>query len=77
MSFNGFPPDAVSFYREIRNNNNREWFAEHKSDYANLVEHVVPVIRELDPDAKVIVPGMHGDWVNGYPGYGEFQQAGK
>jgi len=37
MSFNGFPPDAVSFYREIRNNSNREWFAEHKSDYANLV----------------------------------------
>ena len=44
------------------------------SDYANLVERVVPVIRELDPDAKVIVPGMHGNWDNGYPGYGEFQR---
>ncbi|MEE8441257.1 MAG: DUF2461 domain-containing protein [Spirochaetia bacterium] len=37
MSFSGFPSGTVSFYGEINNNNNREWFAEHKSDYNDLV----------------------------------------
>jgi hypothetical protein len=44
------------------------------SDYANLVKQVVPVIREADPGAKIIIGGTQGDWVNDYPGYGEFQR---
>ena len=44
------------------------------SDYANLVERAVAVIRLIDPDAKIIIGAIHGDWVNGYPGYGEYQR---
>ncbi|MGB2964199.1 MAG: cellulase family glycosylhydrolase [Anaerolineales bacterium] len=42
--------------------------------YANLVKATVPVIRGIDPDAKIIIGAIHGDWVNGYPGYGEYQR---
>jgi len=43
-------------------------------DYVNLVEQTVPVIREIDPDAKIIIGAIPGDWVNEFPGYGEFQR---
>jgi hypothetical protein len=42
--------------------------------YANLVERVVPVIRDIDPDAKIIIGAIQGNWDNGYPGYGEYQR---
>jgi hypothetical protein len=44
------------------------------SDYANLVRQVVPVIREEDPEARIIIGGMQGNWDNGYPGYGDYQR---
>lgn len=31
--FTGFTPETIDFLWGIRFNNNREWFAEHKSDY--------------------------------------------
>jgi len=43
-------------------------------DYANLVRHVVPVIREEDPGARIIIGAIPGSWENGYPGYGEHQR---
>ena len=42
--------------------------------YATVVERTVPVIRAADPDAKIIIPALHGPWEDGYPGYGEFQR---
>jgi hypothetical protein len=35
---------------------------------------VVEVVRPIDPDAKIIIGAMHGNWENGYPGYGEYQR---
>jgi uncharacterized protein (TIGR02453 family) len=31
--FNGFPPECVDFLKGISENNNREWFGEHRNDY--------------------------------------------
>ena len=42
--------------------------------YAKLVERVVPVIREKDEEAKIIIGAIQGNWDNGYPGYGEYQR---
>jgi hypothetical protein len=42
--------------------------------YANLVERVVPIIREGDENAKIIIGAIQGNWDNGYPGYGEYQR---
>ena len=38
-------------------------------DYINLVKHVVPVIREEYPEAKIVIGALSGEWVAGYPGY--------
>jgi len=44
------------------------------SDYAKLVQRVVPVIREINPDAKIVIGAIQCDMDNGFPGYGEFQR---
>jgi len=43
-------------------------------DYASLVRHVVPIIREQDPEARIIIGAIHGNWENGFPGYGDYQR---
>ena len=40
-SFPGFPKDFVRFFKELKNNNNREWFAENKLRYKQSI--VVPL----------------------------------
>jgi uncharacterized protein (TIGR02453 family) len=35
--FNGFSPDLFKFFEELEQNNNREWFAENKSRYEEVV----------------------------------------
>ena len=39
--------------------------------YANLVEQSVALIKEIDPDAKVIFGSVPGDTLKGEEGYGE------
>jgi len=43
-------------------------------DYIEMVRMAIPIIREIDPDAKIIIGAMHGTWENDYPGYGEYQR---
>jgi len=42
--------------------------------YANLVVQSTALIKEIDPDAKVIVGAVPGDWLNNEPGYDEYQR---
>jgi len=42
--------------------------------YVNLIEQSTALIKEIDPDAKVIVGAVPGDWLNNEPGYGEYQR---
>lgn len=56
--------DYINFFNELANNNNKEWFDEHRSEYENeirkpfieLVESLIPGVMELEPsvlpDAK-------------------------
>lgn len=37
FSFNGFPPQALQFLRDLARNNNRPWFQAHKPEYENRV----------------------------------------
>jgi len=53
-------------YYEIWN----EPVGEIREDYINLVKYIVPVIREEDPEAKIVIGALSGEWVNNYPGYG-------
>jgi uncharacterized protein (TIGR02453 family) len=36
-SFSGFPKSTVKFLRQLANNNDREWFAAHKTEYETAV----------------------------------------
>jgi uncharacterized protein (TIGR02453 family) len=36
--FPGFPQQALQFFQEIRENNNKAWFDQHKDDYAHYVQ---------------------------------------
>ena len=38
MSAFHFPPEAVAFLTDLKANNNREWFAEHKADFETYVK---------------------------------------
>ena len=42
--------------------------------YANLIKRTVPVIREIDPEAIIIIGSTPGSWENGFPGYGQYQR---
>ena len=44
FSFPGFAPQARRFLRQLRTNNNRDWFLAHKPDYQNFV---LEPLREL------------------------------
>jgi uncharacterized protein (TIGR02453 family) len=57
-----FPPATLAFLRDLRDNNTRAWFDEHRADYQaayaepakELVEAVAPLLQEL-------VPGIHAE----------------
>ena len=36
--FNGFPQECVQFLVDLRENNNRDWFNEHKTDFKTYVQ---------------------------------------
>lgn len=36
--FDGFPKEGIAFLKKLKKNNNREWFAEHKSDFEEFVK---------------------------------------
>lgn len=47
--FTGFTPETIDFLWGIRFNNNREWFAEHKSDYqTQLWEPMKALAAEIE-----------------------------
>ncbi len=35
--FKGFPVEGIDFLKRLKKNNNREWFAKHKSEYEDFV----------------------------------------
>jgi uncharacterized protein (TIGR02453 family) len=44
--FPGFPPAAMTFFRKLAANNDREWFTAHKSDYDTQVKQ--PMIALIE-----------------------------
>jgi len=37
-TFSGFPKKGLQFFRDLANNNNKEWFTAHKQDYADYIQ---------------------------------------
>jgi uncharacterized protein (TIGR02453 family) len=49
-TFQGIPAGAFAFYAELEDNNNREWWLEHKDSYNSLVrDPITALFAELGP----------------------------
>jgi uncharacterized protein (TIGR02453 family) len=49
-TFQGIPAGAFAFYAELEDNNNREWWLEHKDSYNTLVrDPLTALFTELEP----------------------------
>ncbi len=49
-TFQGIPAGAFEFYRDLQDNNSREWWLEHKDRYQELVrEPLTLLLAELEP----------------------------
>lgn len=59
-TFEGIPAGAFAFYAELEDNNNREWWLEHKDSYTSLIrEPLTALLAELEPrfgPAKIFRP---------------------
>lgn len=56
-AFNGFPPEAFTFLRSLKRNNNRDWFLEHKPIYDTKVRApMLELIQALQPEMKKFAP---------------------
>ncbi|GAA3283305.1 DUF2461 domain-containing protein [Paenarthrobacter aurescens] len=59
-TFEGIPTAAFRFYAELEENNNREWWLEHKTTYdAEVREPLTALLSELEPQfgpAKIFRP---------------------
>jgi uncharacterized protein (TIGR02453 family) len=55
--FTGFPREGIRFFKQLKKNNNREWFNRHKPDYEQFVK--VPMqslIAALQPGFESFAP---------------------
>jgi uncharacterized protein (TIGR02453 family) len=60
--FNGFPKDFFSFFSELKNNNNRDWFAANKPRYIeSVVQPMGEFIVAIAPHLKRISPHYRAD----------------
>ncbi len=49
-TFQGIPAGAFRFYADLQDNNNREWWLEHKDGYQSLVRGpLASLLEELEP----------------------------
>ena len=61
MLFSGFRPQALTFLRQIKRNNRREWFAERKDVYEReLLEPMKLFVEEMDVRLAAFAPEIHG-----------------
>jgi uncharacterized protein (TIGR02453 family) len=62
QEFEGFPPSALKFLADLKKNNNRDWFNDHKSIYKNdLIEPAKGFIVALGSMLKGLHPGINFD----------------
>ena len=60
--FTGFPRASVTFYEDLAKNNDKQWFAEHKSDFNEFV--MAPArdfVFEMGKRLKTIAPTIIAD----------------
>lgn len=57
--FEGFPKEGIEFLKRLKKNNNREWFAKHKTEYEEFVKFPMQcLIGSLKSPMKKIAPAI-------------------
>ncbi|MCL5126015.1 MAG: DUF2461 domain-containing protein [Deltaproteobacteria bacterium] len=60
--FGGFPIECVQFYKDLRENNNKPWFDEHRAEFEKYVmEPARDFVREIGQALTKISPGIIAD----------------
>ena len=60
--FNGFSRKTVKFYRDLKRNNDKAWFAEQKELYREVVlDPAQAFVLEMAQKLRAIAPGVIGD----------------
>jgi len=55
--FEGFPKDSIKFFKDLEKNNNREWFAENKPRYEEVVLNpALELVAEIAEPLKKVSP---------------------
>lgn len=55
--FGGFPPETMRFLRQLKRNNNREWFLAHKDVYEQKVKApMTELVLALGPPVQAMAP---------------------
>jgi uncharacterized protein (TIGR02453 family) len=58
--FTGFPKEMIPFFKKLKRNNNREWFASHKAEFEDVVKFpmqcfiasIAPLFAEFAPEVE-------------------------
>ncbi len=59
-TFNGFPRKYFTFFNQLKKNNTREWFEEHRSDYEDFVMHPARAfVMAMGKKLRKIAPGVN------------------
>jgi len=59
-SFEGFPPEALKFLRQLKRNNNRDWFLAHKDVYEQKVKApMTDLVMELGYQLQQTAPELN------------------
>ena len=62
MEFSGLPKDFFVFFKELKKNNNREWFEDNKPRFrANVQEPLAAFVEAMAPKLKKISPHFVAD----------------
>jgi len=60
MSFTHYPKETIPFLRAIQQNNNKEWFEEHKEEYQRFVlEPSRAFVEEMGEHLQALVPTIN------------------
>jgi uncharacterized protein (TIGR02453 family) len=62
MAFDGFPPAALCFLRELADHNDREWFQAHRAEYETLLlEPARDFVEAMAPELARLRDDLHAD----------------
>jgi len=61
-NFNGYPSETTQFFDDIKENNNKPWFLEHKNDYQTfVVEPTKAFIVTMGQRLETVAPAIQYD----------------